>query len=225
MRVNEIFLSLQGEGIYVGCPAVFIRTSGCNKSCEFCDSKYALSEYTELSYEKVAQRIIDIIEEYFSDKDTETPNWDLVIIFTGGEPTIYIDEIIKVINYIDDYIGYSFVYHLETNGTYLNPLLYTFFNYVCFSPKTLIDIENIWEFLDEYTYRRSHFNYDIKVVVDGIKLNSNLIHQATMVMPLTTFDEQKDKEIKEKVWNLCVKLGKRYSPRLQIDIFGDKRGV
>jgi putative chitinase len=40
MRVNEIFCSIQGEGKYAGCPAIFIRLSGCTRKCSFCDTKY-----------------------------------------------------------------------------------------------------------------------------------------------------------------------------------------
>ena len=51
-RVNEIFYSLQGEGRWTGRPAVFIRMSGCNLSCPFCDTDF--THYTEMTAQDIA---------------------------------------------------------------------------------------------------------------------------------------------------------------------------
>ena len=53
MKINEIFYSLQGEGTYNGEPAIFIRTFGCNLHCDFCDSKYALTECRNMTIEEI----------------------------------------------------------------------------------------------------------------------------------------------------------------------------
>ena len=54
MRINEIFYSLQGEGNFTGTPAVFIRFSGCNMRCSFCDTKHeSFKEMTEEEYENL----------------------------------------------------------------------------------------------------------------------------------------------------------------------------
>ena len=76
-KINEIFYSLQGEGFHTGCPAVFIRFSGCNLKCSFCDTRH--EEGTLMSDEE----IIETINNYPSDK----------IIITGGEPSLWIDQI------------------------------------------------------------------------------------------------------------------------------------
>ena len=51
MRVNEIFYSLQGEGHFAGTPAVFIRFSGCNLRCSFCDTDH--SSFSEMTEEEI----------------------------------------------------------------------------------------------------------------------------------------------------------------------------
>ena len=72
MRVNEIFYSLQGEGAHSGEAAIFIRLSGCNLRCPFCDT---IHEPCNILTE---DEIISQIEEY-------PANW---VVITGGEPTL-----------------------------------------------------------------------------------------------------------------------------------------
>ncbi|MCX7883761.1 MAG: 7-carboxy-7-deazaguanine synthase QueE [Caloramator sp.] len=69
-KISEIFNSVQGEGSYLGCPASFIRLSGCNLRCRWCDTDFSLKHIMTV------EEIIDNIK------------YEKVII-TGGEPTIY----------------------------------------------------------------------------------------------------------------------------------------
>lgn len=79
MKINEIFLSIEGEGKRTGLPAVFIRAFGCNLSCPYCDTQYACkgSDYKEMSVD-------DIIDEVLT---YDVPR----VTFTGGEPLIQPD--------------------------------------------------------------------------------------------------------------------------------------
>ncbi len=76
-RINEIFYSLQGEGFHSGTPAVFVRFSGCNLRCAFCDTQHQAGEMLSL------QEIVDEVNKY--------PNAPLLVL-TGGEPSLFIDE-------------------------------------------------------------------------------------------------------------------------------------
>ena len=96
-KVNEIFYSLQGEGCHTGVPSVFIRFSGCNLACSFCDTLH--SEGRMMSDEE----IIAEVKKY-------PARW---IILTGGEPSLWIDE---------DFVGKLKIatgkkIAIETNGT------------------------------------------------------------------------------------------------------------
>ena len=110
-RLTEIFYSIQTEGKFSGHPAIFIRFSGCNKSCWFCDTDF--SNKLNLSVDEIYDRIIDY----------ET---DLIII-TGGEPYLQVDN--DFINYFQNK-GYKL--NVETNGSIEKDLD---FNWITCSPK------------------------------------------------------------------------------------------
>ena len=91
MRIVEIFPSIQGEGINEGLPVVFIRTAACNFRCPFCDEKHTWNLTSGKS-----MSVDEIVEEV---KKYHLPN----VVITGGEPTLQIDELVKLI----DKLGYE----------------------------------------------------------------------------------------------------------------------
>lgn len=95
-RINEIFYSLQGEGYHTGTPAVFIRFSGCNLKCPFCDTNHEEGKWL------TDEEILSEIETY----PTQT------VILTGGEPSLWIDEaFVESLHKAGKYVC------IETNGT------------------------------------------------------------------------------------------------------------
>lgn len=98
-RINEIFYSVQGEGFYAGTPAIFIRFSGCNLKCPFCDTDF--KEYKEMTAEEIVAEV-------------EKVNYGRCehIVVTGGEPTLQWD---KHLSFLLRDAGYFVA--METNGT------------------------------------------------------------------------------------------------------------
>lgn len=106
LRVNEIFYSIQGEGPFAGHPAVFIRLSGCNEKCSFCDTEH--EQFVSMDEERIAHIT----------KDLASDGCYLVVI-TGGEP------------FLQDFTGLArlllhegFHLQVETNGS-VTPIVAT----------------------------------------------------------------------------------------------------
>ena len=99
LNICEIFFSLQGESTYAGLPCVFVRLSGCNLNCTYCDTLYAKSE----SFPMDLNAILKKIESY---------NCNLVEI-TGGEPLLQTDTLTLILELINK----KYKVLLETNGS------------------------------------------------------------------------------------------------------------
>ena len=97
-RINEIFYSLQGEGFHVGTPAVFVRFSGCNLRCAFCDTQHQTG---------AVMLIQDIVNEV--NKYPIAP----LLVLTGGEPSLFINE--AFVAELKQKTGKKIA--IETNGT------------------------------------------------------------------------------------------------------------
>ena len=99
-KINEIFYSLQGEGVHTGTPAVFVRFSGCNLHCPFCDTRH--EEGIWMSNEEIVEAVKRHPCRF--------------VILTGGEPSLQIDE--DLLHRLHDAGRYICI---ETNGTHPLP--------------------------------------------------------------------------------------------------------
>lgn len=100
MKVNEIFYSLQGEGYYAGTAAVFVRLSGCNLQCPFCDTQH------EAGIEMTDDEIVEAVKPYPA----------RLVVVTGGEPSLQLTKsLVNALHDIDKMVA------VETNGTHKLP--------------------------------------------------------------------------------------------------------
>lgn len=120
LKINEIFYSLQGEGAHAGLPCVFLRFSGCNLQCPFCDTPHQQGNLMTID------SIIDKIKQY-------PAHW---IVLTGGEPALHINH--DFIELLKKATGKQIA--IETNGTIKLP---NNIDWVTVSPKTGIANKDI----------------------------------------------------------------------------------
>lgn len=100
MRINEIFYSLQGEGFYTGTPSLFIRLSGCNLQCPFCDTEHI--PYTDMTEREIIEEAEKCLAKH--------------VVITGGEPSLQLtDSLVEGLHGVGKYVA------VETNGTHELP--------------------------------------------------------------------------------------------------------
>ena len=125
-KINEIFYSIQGEGANAGVPAAFVRFSGCNRRCPFCDTDHESG--VEMTAEQIRQAV-----------DKASDGLKTMVVLTGGEPTLQLsdDE-----NLFPD-AGDRRLIAIETNGTGAVP---SWIDWVTVSPKDDIPLDKLPRF-------------------------------------------------------------------------------
>ena len=116
-KINEIFYSLQGEGFHAGTPAVFVRFSGCNLRCAFCDTQHQEGQMMSV------QEIVEQVNKY--------PLAPLLVL-TGGEPSLFID--VAFVAELKQKTNKTIA--IETNGTRPLP---SNLDWVTLSPKSAFE--------------------------------------------------------------------------------------
>ncbi len=238
LPVNELFYSLQGEGILAGVPSVFVRTSGCNLRCWFCDSYHTSWEPThgKMTLEEIIKAI-----KGFEQADH--------VVLTGGEPLIH-EQAIGLLERLHER-GYHTT--VETNGTVyrdasidlasISPKL------ASSTPTSEKDPKGDGEWAERHEDRRIDVNvlanlvdaYDsqLKFVVTGRNdlpeiedLLSRIRNVAStpvpdsdvLLMPEGTTRDSLD-ESRNNVAELAMEYGYRYTPRLHVDLWNDAPGT
>jgi 7-carboxy-7-deazaguanine synthase len=223
MKIAEIFYSIQGEGTLVGVPSVFVRTSGCNLRCTWCDTPYTSwkPEGVEMSNEAILDEIAKFPARH--------------AVITGGEPMLFAPVVpltaaLKV-------RGIHLT--IETAGTVYQPVTA---DLMSISPKLANSTPSgEWAERHEQTRYRpevlrrliGEFEYQLKFVISAPEdLNevrqmiaelkadpSRVVLMPEGVLPEITRERG--------LWlaEICKSEGFRYSPRLHVDLWGDKRGV
>ena len=151
MRINEIFYSLQGEGHFTGTAAIFVRFSGCNLRCPFCDTEH--ETFREMTPEEILM---------------ETKRYPARhIVLTGGEPSIQITP-----DLIDLLHRENYFIQVETNGTNKLP---ESIDWVTCSPKGSHEIK--LKTIDEL--KLVYLGQDVEAIANNINASHYLLQPCT----------------------------------------------
>lgn len=232
MRIAELFHSIQGEGELAGVPSVFIRTSGCNLWCEWCDTPYASwePEFEEMGVEEVFRRASALL-----------PNEDLPkhVVLTGGEPLIATGVVALTKRFAAD--GWHLT--VETSGNVYQPVRC---DLVSLSPKLSnsvphrrangrcasqhdkhrVDLPTLQRLIDEYCYQLKFVivdERDLREIEDLLARLRNVDRRRVLLMPEGT-DANTVRNRAHWIIRECQTRGFRYCPRLHIELFGNVRG-
>ena len=228
MRISEIFYSIQGEGRLLGVPSVFIRTSGCNLRCVWCDTPYTSwkPEGKEWSVREIKKNAKRYLAPY--------------AVITGGEPLLAheIEELTRRLKRA----GYHIT--IETAATIFKPVIC---DLISMSPKLSnstpwkrergkfarmheehrLNFSVIQSYLDSYDYQLKFVvesRRDFAEIAEILKRLKKVDPSRILIMP----QGRSKRELQAKApWivEMCKARGFRYTPRLQIELYGNQRGT
>ncbi len=227
LRIAEIFYSIQGEGMLSGVPSVFIRTSGCNLRCDWCDTPY-----TSWDPQGGAMEVDEIVKSALG-------YGAAYVVVTGGEPMLF-PEVVALTRKLRA-AGQHIT--IETAGTVLQDVAC---DLMSISPKLsnstpLTREEGRWAVRHDSLRHQPEivrklmagYNYQLKFVVSNerdITEAEELVKEVdgqtdrVLLMPEGITAQQM---MERGAWVVeeCKRLGYRYCPRLHVELWGDRRGV
>ena len=237
INYSEIFFSIQGEGVLSGVPSIFFRTSGCPLKCWFCDTKYTSHspEKNIITTSKATSMIAKMMEVYNCD----------YLILTGGEPMSQhkaITTIIKKLREKNKNIHIT----IETAGIIFEPMDIDLFSispklsgsgptenqipegkkWGEFHEKSRINIQALNQFIGTGRYKFKFVVTNPKHICEIKELQQTLSipNDTIYLMPEGTTAKDIEQH-QEFIVEECLKNGWRYSDRLHVRIWNDKRGV
>lgn len=222
----EIFISVQGEGVFAGTPCIFIRLALCNLSCSWCDTKYTWDwknyQYANHVTALHGDDIYSIVKKY---------NHKHVVI-TGGEPLLQQHALQPLITSLSQN---DYTVEIETNGT-IAPItpIFKLVNQWNISPKlkNAGNSQNKQTALEILATYKSHPNAYLKFVIveqddilEAIRLANSLSFPTDRLIFMPE-GASGPKLINKSEWlrDYCIKSGLRYSSRLHVLLWQGVRG-
>jgi 7-carboxy-7-deazaguanine synthase len=223
LKIAELFYSLQGEGALVGVPSVFIRTSGCNLRCSWCDTPYTSwqPEGTDLTLDQ----IVDEVRAH--------PARHVVV--TGGEPMM-LPELVPLTVRLRA-LGLHIT--VETAGTVFRPVVC---DLMSISPKlsnstpagpwaeqhdrlrtrhdALLELMGRYPYQLKFVIERPGDMGEVRALLAALRVD----REHVILMPEGT---ERERLRERAVWlaEICKEEGFRFSPRLHVDLYGNQRGI
>ena len=223
----EIFHSVQGEGVNAGKPAVFLRLALCNLACAWCDTRYTWDwEHYDQRREVVA---ISVDEAEEGIRRYGCPN----LVVTGGEPLVQQRALTPMLERLED--GGSWI-EVETNGTIVpGKKLLEIVDHWSVSPKlensgnTLPARENSRALRLFRDLPSAHFKYVLEKPDDLAEIRALLAKYELPADRIVLMPQAQDRDtlLDRSLWlvDICKREGYLFSTRLQILLWGNRRGV
>ncbi len=229
MKLSELFYSIQGEGKLVGVPSVFIRASGCNLRCVWCDTPYASwnPEGDDVPVAEIVRRVADFGARH--------------VVLTGGEPMIMPD----IIELCDALHKAQYHITMETAATVFHPLKLDLASlspklsnstphdresgrFVAMHERQRLNIDVIQQFIDTAPEFQLKFvvsnERDLDEIHELLKQLKGVGASDVLLMPegtdATTLDSRAG-----WIGEICKRTGFRYCPRLHVSLYGNRRGT
>lgn len=212
LQVADIFYTLQGEGPFAGRPCVFIRLTGCNLRCTFCDTEWDDVKDPYMDVNEIAQRV----EDEFAGRLPE------LVILTGGEPLRQdLSVLIPMLAHLNG--RYQTTVQIETAGSYWQDVLKHCCVKIVVSPKTAKIHPKIWDAADAFKYVIRDGEVD---PTDGLPVMrtqpTSVVHRvqrprpgaAVYLSPCDELDENGTAANERTVVNLALRHG--YTAGLQL---------
>ena len=224
LKIAELFYSIQGEGALLGMPSVFIRTSGCNLRCSWCDTPYTSwqPEGTDLTLDQILDEVAAHPARH--------------VVVTGGEPMIAPD----IIALTQRLRARNLHITIETAGTVFEPVAC---DLMSISPKLANSTPDDTRFSRQHERLRiqppilaelmARYPYQLKFVIaqpgdlDEVRALVETLQadrERVILMP-EGVDPARLRERGLWLADICKEEGFRFSPRLHVDLWGDRRGV
>ena len=224
MKIAELFYSIQGEGALVGVPSVFIRTSGCNLRCSWCDTPYTSwqPEGTDLTLEEILNEVRAHPARH--------------VVVTGGEPMIAPEIVALTARLRERDLHIT----IETAGTVFQPVEC---DLMSISPKLANSTPDDARFSKQHERLRiqpailaqlmARYPYQLKFVIarpgdlEEVRslVDSLQAEREQVILMPEGIDAARLRERGLWLAEICKNEGFRFSPRLHVDLWGDRRGV
>ena len=223
MKIAEIFYSIQGEGSLLGVPSVFVRTSGCNLRCSWCDTPYTSwnPEGQEFSLDTILEEVGEYPARY--------------VVVTGGEPMIAPG----IVDLTERLRAHGLHITIETAGTVFAPVACDLMSIspklanstpedrwaaqhdrLRFQPEVLQKLMNAYDYQLKFVVAQPEDLDEIEGVLNRIKADRGKV----ILMP----EGVEPSVLHERgVWlaEIAKRQGFRFSPRLHVELWGNRRGI
>jgi 7-carboxy-7-deazaguanine synthase len=244
MRLSELFYSIQGEGKLVGVPSVFVRASGCNLRCVWCDTPYASwdPEGDDVPVDEIVRRVLDVANPSALIAASASSRADAPhVVVTGGEPMIMPD----VVELCGALKAHGCHITMETAATVYKPIA---IDLASLSPKLSnstpwqreggrfataherqrINVDVIQQFIDASSDFQLKFVVSSDADVGELQSLLTRLHNwkpaDVLLMPEGTDQPSLDART-DWLSDVCKRTGFRFCPRLHIALYGNTRGT